>query len=118
MAKLTEKINCADCGAERMITKACLKLVSRCKPCQKAFNRNRARNRYREINGIPLDKPVIQQKKKTPKPAEATEEVVVTEEKAPPVSTKTPEERKMAIERLISLFGSDGGDDVDTVDDW
>lgn len=114
--RLKVKINCEDCGTERMITKACLSLVKRCKPCQKIFNRNRARNRYRELKGIPLDKPivsVIKKKEKAPEPVKA--EVVEEKPKKiePAVTPEEQERRKKALQKLFEMLGDDSTDD-----DW
>lgn len=103
-----------------MITKACLELVKRCKPCQKIFNREKARNRYRELKGIPLDKPVeklIKKKKKDNATAPLSAPMAAIKEE--PKVTKpvlTPEEqerRRKAVEKLFDLLGDDSTDD-----DW
>jgi hypothetical protein len=122
--RLKEKINCIDCNAERMITKACLGLVKRCKACQKIFNRDRARNRYRELKGIPIDKPVasiIKKKEKTVtkeptisawgKPVEKAEEKPKKVE--PAVTPEEQERRKIALQKLFDMLGDDSTDD-----DW
>lgn len=117
--RLKHKIECVDCGAERLVTKACLNLVSRCKPCQKIFNRDRARNRYREIKGIPLDKPVvglIKPKAEKAAPVTFPEPVAAEEEPKKVEPAVTPEEqerRRKALERLFEMLGDDS-----TVDDW
>lgn len=118
MSKLKVKINCVDCNAERMITKACVSLVKRCKPCQKVFNREKARNRYRKLKGIPLDKPVtnvIKKKKKEKEVQESikTEEVV---EVKTPTNSLTEEELRIRRERISRLL--DILPDASTIDDW
>ena len=116
--RLKVTINCVDCDAERMITKACLELVKRCKPCQKIFNRDKARNRYRALKGIPLDKPIvklIKKKEKAPAPspipmAAAKEEPKVTK---PTLTPEEDERRQKALAKLFDMIGDDS-----TVDDW
>ena len=118
--RLKVTINCEDCGAERLITKACLSLVNRCKPCQKIFNRDRARNRYRELKGIPVDKPVTQiiKKKEKNRPAEIWPKEPVgkmaEEEEKKVEPARTPEEearRKKVLEELFSTLGGETDDD-------
>ena len=120
-------INCEDCGAERKITKACLTLAKRCKPCQKIFNRNKARNRYRTLKGIPLDKPIEKmikkkakkEKKKKVSPvtmATATAVAVIEKEPTPSEPVLTPEEQAKRDEAIKSLFEILG--DESTSDDW
>lgn len=113
-------INCEDCGSERIITKACLNLVKRCKSCQKIFNRDRARNRYRELKGIPMDKPIIgRQKKETKevkpqKPANVNwgpKETVKVEQ--PLLSEAEIARRKAVMEKLFEQV-----EDKSTTDDW
>ena len=124
MSRLTEKINCIECGNERMITKACLKIITRCKACQKIFNRTKARNRYRKTKGISTDAPVGQliKKKKKKKKEKSKEKSAALS--APPKSkpeTKvvpaiSPEERErrsQAMAKLLEIFT-----DKSTVDDW
>lgn len=123
-------INCIDCGIERLITKACLSLVKRCKDCQKEFNRDKARNRYRKVKGIDLDKPVNSPKPKKKKEKETIQEELnaweaasdqdfVEVEPAPiktTVNELTEEEkqhRKEILESLLSMI-----DDDTTVEDW
>jgi hypothetical protein len=101
-----------------MITKACLELVKRCKPCQKIFNRDKARNRYRALKGIPLDKPVekIIKKKKKEKAPEPTPVAAVKEEPKVTKPALTPEEearRQKALAKLFDMLGDDSTDD-----DW
>ena len=117
MSKLKVKINCVDCGVERMITKACLKLVKRCKPCQKDFNREKARNRYRKLKGIDLDKPV---KKKKEKKVVVIEKVIENDEvkEVEKIVTRkelTPEEVALRQERIAALLDllPDKSTDVD-----
>lgn len=115
-------INCKDCGVERHTTKACLNLVKRCKSCQKIFNRNRARNRYRELKGIPIDKPVIERKKKIEekkrKKIKKHTELVATKlktkvSKEPIISEEEMKRRQAVMEKLFDLI-----EDESTVDDW
>ena len=118
MSRLKVKINCIDCNAERMITKACLKLVKRCKPCQKIHNREKARNRYRELKGIPLDKPI---KEKEEKKVVVVEKVVKDNEvkEVKKVVTRkqlTPEEEAIRQERIAALL--DLLPDKSTDNDW
>ena len=136
MTKLSETIICVDCNAERQITKACLGLVIRCKSCQKEFNRDRARNRYREIKGIPLDSPIRKNEPKKPKkssltkvpkklnknktkevaPSISEEHVVKPQTKEPVDPFKVDETRVRALDRIIAMFDNDP--DFHTVDDW
>ena len=121
MAKLTEKIECVDCGAERMITKACFGMVKRCKSCQKKFNRNKARERYRKMKGIPLDKPVtnvIKPKKEKKKETEAKSAGTFFQSTPVPrhVSSLTEEEKKIRNEKVAKLL--DLLPDKSTDEDW
>lgn len=131
MTIFTEAIKCIDCNAERMITRACLNLILRCKTCQKEFNKSKARNRYRGIKGIPFDGPIApmivkKELKKAvvilPKPQvdppakeEAKEKPQKTKVSVDPV-TETKRKEK-AIERLLRLFGQNE-EDVLTEKDW
>jgi len=56
IAKVT--IECRECGAPREIPKACVRSTFRCIKCQKAHSKEKARARYRNLKGIPLDAPV------------------------------------------------------------
>ena len=112
MAKV--KIKCISCGISREITRACLKLVKRCKECQTEFNRDKARNRYRKLKGIPIDAPVgvVVKKKKTKKV-----EIEVKEEKKPEIiPSVTPEEAKKRRKIISKLF--DLIEDKSTINDW
>ena len=103
MSRLTEQIICVDCGTERMVTKACLKMVTRCKPCQKDYNRDKARNRYRDLKNIPTNKPVAKKKTKAKKvKAKAKKEIIeeTPKEEKPRI---TPEQRKTALERMMEI---------------
>lgn len=119
-------INCEDCGAERLITKACLNLVKRCKSCQKIFNRNRARNRYRELKGIPIDKPIVGRKKekeskKEPKkePPKNTRLIKDLKPKPEPKDIK-PELSEAELQRQQAVMNKlfETIKDKSTIDDW
>lgn len=124
-SRLSVIINCIDCGAERAITKACLSLVKRCKPCQKIFNRDKARNRYRDLKGIPLDRPIPKKvKEKAPKPKvekekeKEKEKVIVNPDVFIPsapveLTDEERERRKVVLNKLMDLI-----DDDATTDDW
>jgi hypothetical protein len=120
--RLKVTINCTECNAERLITKACLSLVKRCKPCQKIFNRDKARNRYREIKGIPLDKPIeaiIQKKEKKEVKKEAPKAFPIpamVKVKTPPVPVLTKEEQEKREAVMLKLFSTLEDDSSD--DDW
>jgi hypothetical protein len=129
-------IKCIKCGTIREVHKSCLKIVKRCKPCQIMFNRDAARNRYRQLNGIPVEKPIKKVKKEKEKEKEKEIELVQnipnngyfsnnegggfcrgTESTAHNENLpRTPEEtarRAATIEKLLDLLN-----DETTVNDW
>lgn len=121
MTRLTESITCIDCGAQRKVTKACANTVIRCKSCQKAYNREKARNRYRKLKGIPLDKtvtPITKKKKQSPQTQQAPAISQPEKSNLTPKEIKVEKKRKKkAIERLIEKFGVDD-DTMSSSNDW
>lgn len=100
-----------------MVTKACLSLVKRCKPCQKNYNKEQVRNRYRKLKGIDLDKPIQAMPKKKKEKKEKKEKISKPKADDSIISAaQTPEEkerRRKAVEKLFAL-----SEDSSTVDDW